>query len=56
MPDMITMVVGDYHGIDFADITTVGGKPDFSLLSVYPGIKKQFNAVRLNINAVAVAA
>jgi hypothetical protein len=56
MSDMITMVVGYYHGIYFADIKAVGGKSYFSLFPVYPGIKKQFNAVRLNINAVAVAA
>ena len=55
-PSMIRVVVRNQEGIDALDFPSMEGQPLLSLDATDPRIEEQSDAIRLDVNAVAVAA
>jgi hypothetical protein len=53
---MITVIVGDDHGVDFPDVPPVGNEPLSSLHAGDSGVEQELHTTCLHENAVTVAA
>ena len=53
---VIGVVVGNQHGVGVGDVSAMPSKPLLGADSAEPGVEQQFDAVGLDVDAVAVAA
>ena len=56
VPNVITVIVGDYHCIDLSDVPPVGNEPLSSLHAGDAGVEQELHTTCFHVNAVTVAA